>query len=118
MFQCLKRQHLEAAGLDPALRASMRLPGSGPTAPALPCSTLLSSATSSTHVCCHPTEGTPLTPVPWGPHNQPKGEHGVTAPSALAFSKKTYQDSPRTLTNYPEPKQTPGLAREQLLHQG
>lgn len=62
--------------------------------PHSPSPALLCSVTSTTHVCCHPTGGTPLSPVPQGPHNQPKGVHGVTALSVPAFPKKKHQDPP------------------------
>lgn len=84
--------------------------------PHSPSPALLCSATSTTHVCCHPTVGTPLSPVPRGPHNQPKGEHGITAPLCTSLPQEKAPGSPHPLTNSPESNQTPGLAREQLLH--
>lgn len=94
MLQCLKRQHLQAAGLDAAPRAIACL------APAPQPQTCPAGA--PTCGCCHPTAGT----------CQSHGDPTTSLPHRWGWG------SSWSLINPPAPNRPQGLAGEQIPHQG
>ena len=91
-----------------------RLPGASPTAPAMPC-------------CQHPPMGA-ATPLQGHPSPQSHGDPTTSLPQGRAWGhcppapslpQGKAQGSPQPLINpTPAPNRPPGLAREQLPHQG